>query len=242
MADYVEMGAVEPGPERGDDKEAEGGHHGDATDVVDPFAEGETAAGAPGEEQKKAGEQDGDDGFVFRQTGGARAEEIADFTGNLEEQESDDDETVGPDVPGGEEAERVAEGAAGPDVEAAFEGHFAVEIEDGDGHGDIEEAEGDEPGDELGAAETGGDADPGAADDGEDLGEDEVAEAHLAGQMMRFGDVCGGRGLGCHALWCHGVSAVGLRDLAGAGTCGWAVCAGIGKDDEMFRFGLQIGT
>ncbi len=110
-------------------------------------------------------------------------------------------EAVGPEVPGGEEADAVAEGCAGPDVEAAFERHLAVEVEDGDRHGQVEERHGAEPDDGLRASEAGGDADPCAADDAEDLREDEVAQTKLPLQAMarRF-QRCGG---GCSGFDGH---------------------------------------
>jgi len=51
-------------------------------------------------------------------------------------------------------------------------------------------------------AEAGGEADPGAADDGEDLREDEVAERELAGEVVIVSG-SGGGGLWCG--WGHGV-------------------------------------
>ena len=98
-----------------------------------------------------------------------------------------DGDAVEPEVPRGHEAAEVAECGAGPDVEAAFERHLAVEVDDGDGHGQVEEDHGGDPGEGLGAAKSGGDADPGAADDAEDLREDEVAETEPAVEAGRRG-------------------------------------------------------
>ena len=128
-----------------------------------------------------------DDEVVVRDPGGGGADHEGELAGELEEQDGDDEEAVGPDVPGGEEADGVAEGAASPDVEAAFEGHLAVEEVDGDGHGRVEDGEGEEPDEGLRVAETGGEAYPGAADDGEHLREDEVAEGELAREMVVAG-------------------------------------------------------
>ena len=113
--------------------------------------------------------------MVFRQPCGGGADEVGELSGDGVEDGGGDGDAVEPEVPCGHEAAEVAEGGARPDVEAAFERHLAVEIDDGDGHGEVEEDHGGDPGEGLGAAKTGGDAYPGAADDAEDLREDEVA-------------------------------------------------------------------
>ena len=129
--------------------------------------------------------------MAFGNPGGAGADHEGEFAGDLEEDGGDGGDAVDPDVPGGEETDGVAEGAAGPDVEAAFEGELAVEVVDGYGHGRVEDGEGEEPDEGLGVAETGGEAYPGASDDGEDLREDEVAEGELAREMVVGGAVDG---------------------------------------------------
>jgi hypothetical protein len=187
----VDGEVVGVGPEGREDEQGEGGHHGSAGDVVDPFAEGEALDGGEGEEGEEDGERGEDDEVVVGDPGGGGADHEGELAGELEEEKGDDDEAVSPDVPGGEEAEGVAEGAAGPDVEAAFEGHLAVEVIDGGSHGQVEGGEGEEPDEGLGVAEAGGETDPGAADDGEDLGEDEVAQRELAREVVIVG---GGRG------------------------------------------------
>ena len=105
------------------------------------------------------------------------------------EEEGDADDSVGPDVPGSEEAQGVSERAAGPGVEATFEGKFAVDVEDGDGHGGVKGCEGEEPDERLRVAEACGESDPGATDDSKDLREDEVAEGELAREVVVVGSV-----------------------------------------------------
>ena len=175
-----------------------------AGDVVDPLAEREAANGGEGEQGEQDGERGEDDEVVVGDPGGGGADHEGKFAGQLEEQEGDDEDAVGPDIPRCEEADRVAEGAAGPDVEAAFERHLAIEEVDGDGHGRVEDGEREEPDQRLCVAEAGGQTDPRASDDGEDLREDEVAEGELPGEMVVAGGVGGsgnpvggGEDIGC---------------------------------------------
>ena len=160
------------GPEGQDDERGVGDQDRDAADVVDPFAEFEAA---------KSGSRDGEyedanDGkrreVVLRKPRGGGADEVGELGGDRVEDRGGDGDAVEPEVPRGHKAAEVAEGPAGPDVEAAFERHLAVEIDDGDGHGEVEEDHGRDPRKSLGAAEAGSDADPGAAYDAEDLRED----------------------------------------------------------------------
>ncbi len=100
-------------------------------------------------------------------------------------------EIADPIHPGGEKAGLFAECELGPDVEAAFGGIAAGEMDDGKGEGNIEEEPRGEPDDEGRGAVAGGSGDPAEADAGDDIEEDEVAEAHDAG-----GSVFGKRGSG----------------------------------------------
>ena len=179
-------------PERRGDEQAEDQEHGAAAEVVNPFAEGEAAIGCERERTDEHGEHGEDGSVVFGQPSGARADHVGELFGDLEEDGGDGGHAVGPDVPRGHEAGGVSEGGASPDVEAAFEGHLAVEVIDADGHRQVEHEHRGDPHDGLRAAEAGGDAHPGAADDGEDLGEDQVAQGKLprepvALQMHLFG-------------------------------------------------------
>ena len=202
------------GPEGKHDEGAVDDEDGDAADVVDPLAELKAAEGGGGDCE----DDDGHDGegseVVFGQPGGGGADEVGELGGDGVEDGGGDGDAVEPEVPCGHEAAEIAECGAGPDVEAAFEGHLAVEIDDGDGHGEIEEDHGGDPGDGLGAAQTGGDADPGAADDAEDLGEDEVAETKLSVQAGLAG-LLSGRSCG-HVLGMVAQSGRGARSFLGA--------------------------
>jgi hypothetical protein len=177
----VEMQVLGECPERQQDEGCVDDEDGGAADVVDPLAEFEAADSycCYGEDE---GCDDGEAGeVVFGEPGGGGTDEVGELGGDGVEDGGGDGDAVDPEVPGGHEAAAISEGGASPDVEAALKGHLAVEVDDGDGHGEVEEEHGGDPGEGLGAAKTGGDADPGAADDAEDLREDEVAETELAG-------------------------------------------------------------
>jgi len=176
-------------PKGREDEQGEGGDHCRAGDVVDPLAEGEAADGGESQRGEKDGEGDEDGGVTFGDPGGAGTDHEGELAGDLKQDGRDRGEAVRPDVPGGEEADGVAEGAAGPDVEAAFERELAVEEVNSDGHRRVEDREGEEPDERLRVAEAGGEAYPGASDDGENLREDEVAEGELARQMVVAGGV-----------------------------------------------------
>ena len=72
---------------------------------------------------------------VFREPGGRGTDEESDFSGDGVEDGCGDGDAVDPDVPRSEEAAGIAEGGAGPDVKAAFEGERAVEVDDRCAHG-----------------------------------------------------------------------------------------------------------
>ena len=64
-------------------------------------------------------------------------------------------------------------------VEATLQGHFPVQVIGRNGHGCIEKYEGNKPDDELGSADTGGDADPGTAHNGEHLRKYQITQPQL---------------------------------------------------------------
>jgi hypothetical protein len=64
-------------------------------------------------------------------------------------------------------------------IETAFKRHEAVEINYGRRDGQIEEEDGEKPINSLGRAQLGGGADPRCADNENNLGENEVAQAQL---------------------------------------------------------------
>lgn len=163
--------------QRKEDERGENDEDGDAADIVDPLAEFEAAQRG----ESDAGEHEENDGqgddAVFGKPCSGGADEVGDFRRHGVEDGGDDRDAIDPEVPRGEEAAEVAEGLARPDIEAALEWHGAVEADDRCRHGDVEDKHGGDPGDGLRGAESASDADPGSADDAENLREDEIAEA-----------------------------------------------------------------
>jgi hypothetical protein len=95
---------------------------------------------------------------------------------------------IDPQVPGDQESGEVVKAEFGPLVEAAFERHEAVEVDDDHRERDVEQDHREQPEGDVRGAEFACDADPGESDDEEDLGEDEVAEAEF---FFEFGGVGG---------------------------------------------------
>jgi len=118
--------------------------------------------------------------MIFRQPGCGGADEVGELGGDGVEDGRGDGDSVEPDIPGGHESAEIAECPTRPDIEAAFERHLAVEVDDRYGHRQIEENHGADPGDRLCPAEPGSDANPGASDDAKYLREDEVAKTERA--------------------------------------------------------------
>ncbi len=151
----------------------------DAAGVVQPFAEVESADGDQGDGgQHHSGDGEGG-GLAAGHPGAGGPEHVRNVGGDLENDGAHAHYGVHPEVPGGEEAGHFAEAGFGPLIEAAFERHEAIEMDDDGGQGQVEHEHGREPEDHVGAAQFGGDADPGRADDAEHLGEHQVAESHF---------------------------------------------------------------
>ncbi len=164
--------------ERGEDDE-----DGDAADVVDPLAEFEASQRS----QRDAAEHHDDNGerdeAVLREPRGRWPDQVRDFRRHGVEDRRHDGDAVDPEIPRREKAAEIAKGFARPDVQAAFERHGAVQADHRSRHGHIEGQHGGDPGERLRPPESAGDANPRSADDAQDLGEHEVAEAKGAVQL-----------------------------------------------------------
>ena len=118
------------GPERQHDERGVDDEDGDAADVVNPFAEFEAANRCGGDGENDSGDDKERDEMVFRQPRRDGTDEVGQFGGDSVEDGCGDSDAVEPEVPCGHEAAEIAERGARPDVEAAFERHLAVEIDD----------------------------------------------------------------------------------------------------------------
>jgi hypothetical protein len=89
--------------------------------------------------------------------------------------------------PAGDESRKFAECALTPDVEAAFLRVTRGKLHHGKRERKIERAPGDQPDYNGACADGGGSGDPAQADAGDDVEENEVAEAHRAAGAIRGG-------------------------------------------------------
>ena len=197
---------------------------------MNPFAQRETPPRRPGKQKQEHRQQCSNHRLVFRQTRRARSQHETKLAGDLEEHRRDHGETVGPYIPRGQEAQGIAKGPPGPDVQAALQRHLAVQVEHRDRHRQVEQPKSNEPGDELCPAQTGSDAHPRAAHHGQNLGQHQVAQAHLLGQMVNLGfapGVCTGNCAGLIDRPAHarlpGCRYCGAFSLKAAGSRRWWV-------------------
>ena len=72
----------------------------------------------------------------------------------------------------------------GPDVEAAFQGPNPVEVDNGCCHREVENDHGGDPGQSLGPAKSRGDPHPRAADNAQDLRQNQIAQSQPAVKMV----------------------------------------------------------
>ncbi len=171
-------------PQRKQDESGKDDEDGDTAGVVDPLAKLQAAVSSEGD----AGKHEDDDGqaeqAILWQAARSRADEVGNLRWDGVEDGGGDGDAIDPEVPRSEETAEIAEGRTGPDVESPFEGHGAVEADDRCSHGYIKEQHGRNPDERLCPAESAGDAHPRGADDAEDLGEDQIAQAERAVQAM----------------------------------------------------------
>src|SRR6185437_270314 len=99
-----------------------------------------------------------------------------------------------------DEAVERAEGLLGPNVEAAFVGEARRKLVDDERAGDEEEERGEHPEADRGGAVVSGGGDPAGAEDGGDVEQQDVPEAHGLAQLgFGGGRIGGGKG---HAVTC----------------------------------------
>src|SRR5208282_5708018 len=91
---------------------------------------------------------------------------------------------VNPVGPASHESVEIAEGLFGPDVEPALGGKARGEFADHERRGDEEEERGKDPQADGGGTVVRGGGDPTRAEDGGDVEEQDVPEAHGAAQLL----------------------------------------------------------
>lgn len=183
--------ATQDGKDGQQDEYGEDDCDGTAAEVVEPFAKVEAINSREGKQDKDTENDGAASQWIFGEMGAGGSEQIADLRKHGKEDDRSDAKRVDPDVPGDEESREVAEGDARPGVEAAFEWHLAVEVEDGSGHGQVKDGHCRDPVDSLRAAEQSCETDPSGADDEENLSKDEIEK-----RERTLESVCVSRGCG----------------------------------------------
>jgi hypothetical protein len=95
-----------------------------------------------------------------------------------------DGNPIHPQIPGRQKTAQVTVRTMGPDVETAFQWPDPVEANNRGGHRKVEDDHGGDPSESLGAAKARGDPHPRAANDAEDLRQNQVAESQPAKKMV----------------------------------------------------------
>jgi hypothetical protein len=152
----------------------------ECADVVEPLA-GLDAADV--EQGNKGQPEDGKGHVVERiaaESVSARAEGEEHRGGSEVKHAGEEGQVAHPVSPGADEAGEVAEGLAGPDVDAAFFRMARGEFHDRAGKGDEEAEERGHPDDEYAGTGAGGGCDPAYAEHDDHVEEHEVAEADAA--------------------------------------------------------------
>ena len=120
----------------------------------------------------------------------ARAADVECVAGGEIEHGGKVGQVAGPVDPAGEECREVAEGALGPEVQAAFLRIARGEFHDAQRQRNEDGEQADDPDDDGTGADAGGDRDPAQAQGGDHVEHDEVAEAEDALGMGDVGQLC----------------------------------------------------
>ena len=167
--------------------------------VVHPFAKCKPTdrdEDEPGHDGARRGQNQR---LVTRDPASLRSERIRQVCRHLQANLRGVDDRVDPDVPRHEEAGKLAESKLGPLIEASFERHQPVQVNDDDGAGHVEEDDGQQPEDDVRRAKSSRRANPAEPHDVEDLREHEIAQAELflegsaAAVDLGFGAIDGSR-------------------------------------------------
>jgi hypothetical protein len=164
----------------------------DAAGVLEPLADVETDD-VEEHGNGKQGERDSDqEGAVLSERRAARTEDVSRHGGRGEQEAGKIEEGVDPVSPSCDETMEGSECLARPDVEAAFLRKARRELVDDECAGDEEEESGEGPEADGGSAVVAGGGDPTRAEDGGDVEEQDIPEAHGFAELRSW--VAGGWG------------------------------------------------
>src|SRR5438477_6423261 len=116
--------AASEGEEGQNDQRTVNEKHGECADVVDPFAEGETAHATPAETEDECATYQGNTPFVVWHP--ALTERVGKVGGDEHSAESDDADGEQPQVPGDDEADELVEAEFGPLIKTSLQRHQAI--------------------------------------------------------------------------------------------------------------------
>ncbi len=150
---------------------------------MEPFADVEAddvEENGDAKESEAAGEQEEP---ALREVGVLGSADVSAHGSAGEEQAGKVEKCVDPVGPAGDEAVKFAEGFLGPDVEAAFVRKAGGEFDDDQCGGNEEKYGGENPERDGGGAVVRGGSDPARAEDGGDVEEEDIPEAHDAAEL-----------------------------------------------------------
>ena len=177
-------------PDGDDDEDGKGQVSADAAGVLQPLADVEADDVQPDGNEEKAERDCELEGSILSEAGAAGAEDVGGHGGAGEQQAGEIEDGVDPVGPAGDEAVEGTEGFFGPDVEAAFFREARRKLVDDESARNEKENGGEDPEADRGGAVVAGGGDPARAEDGGDVEEQHVPEAHGFAQL-RFGSVGG---------------------------------------------------
>ena len=165
--------------ERQQDQNAEDRDHEHAAGVLDPLPDRQADEGQQGEQRDS---ERGCQGYKPRAGSHprrTRAERVRQVGRDREAQLGREQDHVQPQIPGDHEPDGLVEAEFRPLVQSALEWHQLVEPDDHGRQRQVKQHDREQPQHDVRGSELPRDADPGEADDEQDLGQHEIADAEL---------------------------------------------------------------
>jgi hypothetical protein len=164
-------------------QQSERRQHQNAAGLVDPFADAESTNRHHRECREHENVHGGDDPRARRHGVAAIAKNVSEVLGDLQARFGCVQDPEQPQVPGNQKAGQLVEPELRPLIQAAFERHRAVQMNDNGSGRNVKERCGADPEHDVRRPLLRGHADPGETDDEQDLGECEIDDAEVAPQL-----------------------------------------------------------
>ncbi len=155
--------------ERNNQKRREGKHLCNTTNVLHPPSDTEAEYGYAGDEQQSERADDRSVPPQLRQRCATPGKEIGRVSRDSDPECGDDQDGVGPQVPGDHESREFPQRDRRPLIDSALERHQAAEVYDHPGLREIVQSDREKPENGVGGPELGGRSDPARPYDIEDL-------------------------------------------------------------------------